>query len=94
MQVIWHQHVGMDSNLELACSIGQPRQKNSMIIIVAKNHSPIVTTLNDVMRLVGDDEAGKSSHDKKRKVIGGLILREFEQINSTLTLIKDELDTD
>ena len=68
MKMIFHQHVSMNGDLELACSIVQPAQKSLKIAAVAKNRLPVMALLKNVVRLLGNDESGKSGHSLRRNV--------------------------
>ncbi len=57
-----HQHISVNGNLELPGSLFQAAQEKTVIGTIAKNCFTIVAGLNNVMRLIGYDEPGKSSH--------------------------------
>ena len=57
MQMIGHQDVGVDGNLELPRSLFKPSEKNGVIFCVTEDGLPVIAALDDVMRLVGNDKS-------------------------------------
>ena len=52
----------MDSHLELAGCFSQPAEERLVISIVAEYRLAIDASLDDLMRLVGNDESRESGH--------------------------------
>lgn len=62
MQVRRHQHIGMYGDLELPGPVFQATQKQFVISRVAEYQLSVIPALDDMMRLIGDDESGKPGH--------------------------------
>jgi len=62
MQVIWHQNIGMDGDMESPCGLTQPIQQGLIVAIIMKYQTTVVTALNDVMRLTRDNKTWKACH--------------------------------
>ena len=62
MDLIRQQSVGMNGKLELFTCLAQPSQKCAVVSIVTKRRQLIHAALNKIMRLQGNNEAGKTCH--------------------------------
>jgi hypothetical protein len=52
MKMIAHQHIGVNSYLELPGCLPQPPQKTGEILFINKYGLPVMSSLNNVMWLV------------------------------------------
>jgi len=59
----------MDSNLELLGGFTQAREKFKVIGGIPKDRLAVVTALNNVMGLIGNNQPGKSGHGFALKLI-------------------------
>jgi hypothetical protein len=82
MHMIGHQHVSVDSHLVLLGRFAQAGKEIHIIFRLAEDCLAINATLDQVMRLVGNDESGQASHGRKGLSDDVRILSN----NSTLTL--------
>lgn len=62
MQVVGHQNIGVNGDIELLRGLAKPTEKDGVIASISKNQLPIIAALNDVMRLMGYDKAWEASH--------------------------------
>jgi hypothetical protein len=62
MQVVAHQHIGMDLHLLLSRLDLQQFKQALVVGGVAKNVLPIVAAQDDMVRVVREGEAGQASH--------------------------------
>jgi hypothetical protein len=64
MKMVRHQNVCVNRHLELPGGVTQPTQESPIIVGLAKNRLPIVTALNDVMRVIWNYQSWKAGHGK------------------------------
>ena len=69
VQVIRHEHIGMDGHLELPCSLLEPAEEGQMVIGITEDGQAVMATLDDVVRLVRNDESGKAGHGRRCKPV-------------------------
>ena len=62
MKMVAHQHIGMDSHVELSGVLQQQVQQGLVIRRRVKNGLAIIAALNDVVRIAGQCKTGKSGH--------------------------------
>lgn len=66
MDMIIHQHIGMNSQLEALGAFTQPLQKSRVIGWIAEDCLFVMPPLDDVMHLIGDNQTGQTGHDNTR----------------------------
>jgi hypothetical protein len=64
MHVIGHQHISVDGNFVEFGGGAQPFQIVLVVFRIEKDVLVVIAALEDVVRLVGNDEAGESGHDR------------------------------
>ncbi len=64
MQALGHQRVSMDGNLEQPGGFTQPTQKSRVVVDITEDRLTVDAALDDVVRLIGNDESRKSGHDQ------------------------------
>jgi hypothetical protein len=62
--VIDHPDVGVNSQTVLAGGFHQRIAKEPIVRLRGKNSLPVVTALDDVLRLAGNDVAGEACYDE------------------------------
>jgi hypothetical protein len=78
MEMVWHQHIGVDGHLELLRRLAQPLQKGDMVVGISENQLAVVAMLDYVMRLMWNDKTGKPGHrmgEKQCKRVALILLR-------------------
>ena len=65
MNVIGHPHISMNRQTMCFCRLDQGIAEEQIVRIKRKHRLPIITALNDVLRLAWDDESGKAGHGEQ-----------------------------
>jgi len=73
VNVIGHQHVGVDAAVEAAGETGQFVQITSVVFLRAEAHAAVVASLDDVPGDAGDSQTGSAGH--RRSVSLGIASR-------------------
>ena len=63
VDVVRHQYIGMDRHLELPRRLAKPSKESRVVIMIAKDGLPVVADLDDMMKLMRNNESRESSHD-------------------------------
>jgi len=64
MEVVVHDHVGMDRHLEGPGMLMPEVQQALAVLVVAHNGLAVVAALDDVVRITSNGEAGQTGHGK------------------------------
>ena len=70
MNMVRHQYIGMNIALMLFTSLLEPIKIKPVVISRVKNSLSVIPTNDNVLRVAGINEAGKSGHTKV-DLIGG-----------------------
>ena len=62
MQMVVHQDIGMDDHLMGLCTVSQQADETLPVGIIEHDGLAVVAALDDVVRMAGEQQAGKSGH--------------------------------
>jgi hypothetical protein len=62
VQVVRHQDVGVDRHVIELGALLEPDQEALVVGLFAKDHLAVIAALDDVVRLLGNDESGLACH--------------------------------
>ena len=78
MEMVVHQHIGMHCHAELFRTLHQQCQHAFKVVPVNEDGLAVVATLDDVVRVTGQGQAGLAGHGKLQKRIKGVVAQ-FKQ---------------
>ena len=63
--MVGHQHIGVQRTAEPGTGIVQGAQIDAVIVLMGEDRLAVVAALDDMLRLAGEVEAGKSGHGRR-----------------------------
>jgi hypothetical protein len=73
VDVIGHQYIGVQGAALACLSLSQPRQVETAIGIIEEDDGTVVSPLDDMVGLAGDEETGQARHERS-EAGGGCVL--------------------